>query len=153
MLKPVEKVAQPHDKLIVFDDDPYFGALISATARGFGFTPTYFTSLFDMGPLARIKDYDFAIIDVFMGSIRGDELAEYIDMFFGQVPVILVSSEDMVGKNGLSRWPQSVRAFVHKAEGPYKILDAARTTLQRERLLQRLASGSGTTQLNAADRV
>ena len=128
------------DKHVILDDDPYFGALMAATARSFGFTPSYYASIFDLGPFAKIKDFDFAIIEVYMGCIRGDELAEYIDMFCEDVPVILVSGQDLHEANWESRWPKSVRSFIPKSEGPYKILEAARATLQRERLLRRLAT-------------
>ena len=94
-----------------------------------------------MGPFARIKDYDLAIIDVYMDSIRGDELAEYLDMFVVQVPVILVSGKDFNLEHQATEWPSSVRAFIHKSEGPYQILATARAVLQRDRLLKRLAAG------------
>ena len=131
----------PQDKLVIFDDDPYFGALISATARNFGFAPNYFQSLYAMGNFARIKDYDIAIIDVYMDSIRGDELAEYLDMFVVQVPVVLVSGKDFNLEHQSAEWPSSVRAFIHKSEGPYQILATTRAVLQRDRLLKRLAAG------------
>jgi len=131
---------RPQDRLLILDDDPYFGALLSATARRFGFVPTYYASIFDLGPFARIKDFDLAIIDVYMGCIRGDELAECIDMFCSEVPVILVSGHDLHETNWESRCPESVRSFMPKTAGPLKILEVARSTLQRERLLRRLAA-------------
>ena len=129
------------DKLIVFDDDPYFGALISATSRQYGFATHYFQSLYAMGSFSRIKAYDIAIIDVYMDSIRGDELAAYIDMFCGEIPVILVSGETLEFRSHGSVWPPSVRAFLPKSVGAHQILAAARATLQRNRLLKRLATG------------
>jgi DNA-binding response OmpR family regulator len=127
------------DKLVIFDDDVCFGALLSAKARAMGFDPRYFTSLVDLGSFARIKTFDLAIVDYYLGSIQGDEIAEYVDTFFAQVPVIIVSSEDFRATRS-QKWPASVRQFVPKAEGPTKILEAARNVLQRERMLRRLAS-------------
>ena len=154
MSKVVTKVNQQHqDKLIIFDDDPYFGALIAASARNFGFRPNFFTSLYAMGPFSRLKEYDLAIIDVYMDSIRGDELAAYIDMFLMQVPVILVSAEPLdLGSQDIN-WPPSVRAFVHKSLGPYRILKVARATLERERLLRRLSMNETRIAVNALDQV
>jgi DNA-binding response OmpR family regulator len=129
------------DKLIVFDDDPYFGALISATARQFNFSAHYFQSLYAMGSFARIRNYDIAIIDVFMDSIRGDELATYIDMFCADIPVILVSGERFDHQDKRIVWPPSVRAFIPKSAGAHQILAAAKATLNRDRMLRRLAAG------------
>ncbi len=129
------------DKLIVFDDDPYFGALISATARQLNFSAHYFQSLYAMGSFARIKNYDIAIIDVYMDSIRGDELATYIDMFCDDIPVILVSGERFDHHDRRTVWPPSVRAFIPKAAGAHQILAAAKATLTRDRMLKRLAAG------------
>jgi len=132
--------SRPQDKLVIFDDDPYYGALLAATAPGFDFMPSYFSSIYDLKPFSQLKDFDFAIIDIYMGSIRGDELAEYIDMFCADVPVILISGQDLHIPACESHWPTSVRSFLPKSVGPYKILEAARSTLRRERLLRRLAA-------------
>jgi DNA-binding response OmpR family regulator len=131
----------PADKLIIFDDDPYFGTLISAIARQYNFAAHYFQSLYAMGSFSRIRNYDIAIIDIYMDSIRGDELAAYIDMFCSDIPVILVSGQGLEHRDGRTVWPQSVRAFIPKAAGAHQILAAARATLTRERMLKRLASG------------
>jgi len=130
----------PADKLVIFDDDVCFGALITAKARRSGFEPRFFTSLADIGTFARIKDFDVAIIDFYLGTIRGDEIAEYVDTFFDGIPVIMVSSEDL-RTSRIRQWPASVRRFVPKSDGPGAIIDAARSVLERERLLRRLAAG------------
>jgi DNA-binding response OmpR family regulator len=128
----------PADRLVIFDDDICFGALITAKARSQGFDSRFFTSLVDMGSFARIKDFDIAIIDFYLGTIRGDEIAEYVDTFFDQIPVIIVSSQDM-SESRISRWPASVRMFIPKSEGPGRIIGAAQHILQRERMLKRFA--------------
>ena len=139
------------DKLVIFDDDVCFGALITAKARSQGFEPRFFTSLADIGTFARIKDFDVAIIDFYLGNDRGDAIAEYVDTFFDGIPVIIVSSEDLSG-NRIRQWPASVRRFVQKSEGPGRIIEAARSVLERERLLKRFAASDrgsrGTTSLN-----
>ena len=130
--------APPADKLVIFDDDVCFGALISAKAKACGFESRFFTSLVDMGSFARIKEFDIAIVDFYLGTIRGDEIAEYVDTFFDQVPVIIVSSADM-SESRISQWPASVRMFVPKSAGPGRIIEAARSIIVRERMLKRLA--------------
>lgn len=129
------------DKLLVVDDDPNFGALISAVAKDRGFIPKFFTSLIDMGSFARIKEFDVAVIDYYLGSMRGDEIAEYVDTFFSEVPVIIVSSEDLRESRNV-KWPACVRTFIPKSEGPGRIIDTARQIVKRERLLKHFASAT-----------
>lgn len=129
------------DKLLVIDDDRAFGAIVSAIARGKGFEPHYFTSLVEMGSFARIRDFDLAIIDYYLGSLRGDEIAEYVDTFFRDIPVMIVSSQEFK-EDEISEWPASVRKFVSKMDGAEAIVETARSILKRERLLKRLERGS-----------
>jgi DNA-binding response OmpR family regulator len=133
------------DKLLIVDDDVCFGALISAVAKDRGFIPRFFTSLIDMGSFARIKEFDVAIIDYYLGSLRGDEIAEYVDTFFSEVPVIIVSSEDLRETRSV-KWPASVRTFIPKTEGPARIIETARQIVKRERLLKRFARVPGTSE-------
>ena len=128
------------DRLLIVDDDECFGALVSAVAKDRGLIPKFFTSLIDMGSFARIREFDVAIIDYYLGSLRGDEIAEYVDTFFADLPVIICSAEDF-SANGGRRWPASVRAFHPKAAGAARIVEAAREILERRRFLERLAGG------------
>jgi len=128
------------NKIVVVDDDPVFGALLMAKAKSNGFDAKFYLSLMDMGSFARIKEYDLAIIDFYMDQIRGDEIAEYVDTFFKDVPVIIVSGEDFTDSERAKRWPQTVRAFVPKMDGVDKILSTAKSVLQRERMLRRLST-------------
>ena len=126
------------DKLLIVDDDVCFGALMSAVAKAHGFRPHFFTSLLEMGSFARIRDYDLALVDYYLESLKGDEIAEYVDTFFSQVPVIIVSAEDFRARPK-DHWPASVRRFVPKTDGPERIIEAAKQVLKRERMLTRLA--------------
>ncbi len=131
------------DKVVIFDDDSNFGTLLTTKARAAGFEPSYFTSLVDMGSFARIKNYDLAIVDFYMDTIRGDEIAEYVDTFFKDIPVIIVSGEDFSQSEKMKQWPDTVRAFVPKTDGIDRILTTAKAVLQRERMLKRLAKRPG----------
>lgn len=130
------------DKIVVVDDDPVFGALMMAKAKSSGFDAKFYLSLVDMGSFARIKEYDLAIIDFYMDQIRGDEIAVYVDTFFKDVPVIIVSAEDFTESERAKKWPQTVRAFVPKMDGVDKILTTAKAILQRERMLRRLSTAT-----------
>lgn len=124
------------DKLLIVDDDVCFGALMSAVAKSRGFAPHFFTSLIDMGSFARIREFDVAIIDYYLGTLRGDEIAEYVDTFFSDVPVIIVSSENLAETRSV-KWPASVRKFIPKSDGPGRIVEAAATIVKRDRMLKR----------------
>jgi DNA-binding NtrC family response regulator len=128
-----------HDRLLIIDDDICFGALMSAIAPKYHLEPRFFPSLVDMGSFARIKDFDIAIIDYFLGHLRGDEIAEYVDTFFANIPVIIVSAEETLSHRE-KKWPESVRMFLPKATGPDGIAAAARKVLTRDRFLRRLES-------------
>lgn len=128
------------DKLVVVDDDPVFGALLMSKAKSAGFDARFFLSLVDMGSFARIKDYDLAVIDFYMDQIRGDEIAAYVDTFFKDIPVIIVSAEDFSSPERRKKWPPTVRAFVQKTDGVDKILATAKAVLHRERMLRRLST-------------
>lgn len=135
------------DQLLIIDDDICFGALMSALAPKYGFEPRFFPSLVDMGSFARIKDFDIAIIDYYLGHLRGDEIAEYVDTFFENMPVIIVSAEASLGVREKT-WPESVRSFVPKTAGIDYIADIARRVLNRERMLKKLMNTPHDTYLN-----
>lgn len=130
--------ANAQDRLLIIDDDVCFGAVMSAVASRQGFAVRFFPSLVDMGSFARIKQFDIAIIDYFLGHLRGDEIAEYVDTFFDDVPIVIVSGDTAI--QCVERtWPASVRAFVSKGEGPLAIAQVARQVLSRDRWLKHLS--------------
>ena len=135
------------DKLLVIDDDATFCKIIAAAGKSRGFDSRCYGSLVDMGSFARIKEFDIAIIDYYLGSMHGDEIAEYVDTFFRNVPVLIVSARNF-DKDQVAKWPDSVRRFVSKSSGADNIIASAREVLDRSRLLQRL-SNRGTTQVSA----
>jgi DNA-binding response OmpR family regulator len=90
-----------------------------------------------LGSFARIREYDVAVIDYFLGSMQGDEIAEYVDTFFSEIPVIIVSSRPF-NDDEVASWPSSVRRFIAKSHGPGAIVEAARALVNREQLLKRL---------------
>jgi hypothetical protein len=57
-----------------------------------------------------------------LGPITGLELARYFEHQTPGMTVVMISERRQIEA---TRWPNSVRDFVHKALGPYAILDAA----------------------------
>jgi DNA-binding NtrC family response regulator len=123
-------------KMLIIDDDSTYGVLLSAIARKKGFEPHYYPSLLNLGSFACIRDYDIAVIDYFMDSVRGDEIAHYAQMFTMNVPVIIISGLNF-GEEERKTWPACVKDFVAKEFGGERIIDAAAEVLKRQEFLKR----------------
>lgn len=117
-------------RLVLIDDDPTFCSLMQhfAVSRGLGLDT--FTSLQDMGSIGRLKDYSVAIVDFDLGCMNGIEIAEYLPVFFGKMPMLLVSGMTRRERPGRD-WPASIKMFMHKDQGPDAILDAALSLIPR----------------------
>src|SRR5690606_12932211 len=109
-------------RLVLIDDDPAFCSIMASFAASRGIELHYFNTLQEMGSLGRLADYAAAIVDYDLGSMNGIEIAEYLPVFFNDMPMLLISGRSR--SNSEKRpWPSSVRRFVHKDEGPDAILD------------------------------
>lgn len=129
------------DRLLIMDDDPVFGKLACTEAVMHGFEPQWFASLIEMGTFAKIGNFDVVIFDYYLESMLGDEIAEYVDTFFAQVPVLMISG-CTIDPGRRSRWPHAVHGFMSKDSGIPAIIEEARRILQRQRIL-RAWSGVG----------
>ena len=118
-------------KMVLIDDDPMFRRLMSTYANSMGINLKCFSSLLDMHSFAHLKNYDLALIDFHLDSLSGTEIAEYVDIFFGDLPVIIVSGDPEIGeKLKVNKGPACIREFVSKHVGPRAILEAASKSLQ-----------------------
>ena len=123
------------DRLLIMDDDPIFGRMACAEAELHGFEAQWFASLIEMGTFAKIGNFDVVIFDYYLESMLGDEIAEYVDTFFAQVPVLMISGSK-VDPLRQSRWPNAVRGFMTKDTGIAAIIEEARRILNRQRILR-----------------
>lgn len=106
--------------LLVVDDDPVFGTLLEVLGRRTGLEVTSLCSLEQLGH-PHNWDYDVAIIDYDLEVATGVELAAYFNNHGARIPIVMVS-----GKNRSSDlWPESIRKFIHKNQGPRLILKSA----------------------------
>lgn len=103
-------------KLVLIDDDPLFGNIMVRCARAHGADIDYFSSLMEMGSIGRLSEYDAAIVDYDLGNMTGIEIAEYMQVFFGDTPMVLVSSLDR-RRDVPVTWPRNVRKFLLKQAG------------------------------------
>ena len=77
------------------------------------------------------RDYDVVILDYYLESFKGPEIAEYVDVFFSHLPVVVISSSDISEKERQA-WPTCIRRFMNKTNGPHAILDGALELLAQE---------------------
>jgi DNA-binding response OmpR family regulator len=111
----------PKKGILVIDDDPTFRDLIRTVGQALKLPVTTVASLEEMPSFAALKDYDIAIIDFNLESFCGIEIAEYVDVFFKSLPVLIISSENL-DPAAANRWPSCIKKFVHKSFGPFAIL-------------------------------
>lgn len=110
--------------VLLIDDDPQFCALFLALAQSLGVPARAYASLSDMTSFAELRNYDVAILDYYLQAFKGPEIAEYIDVFFSELPVVVISGGDL-GEIDREVWPDCIQQFVTKAAGPYEIMRAA----------------------------
>jgi DNA-binding response OmpR family regulator len=111
-------------KILVIDDDPAFGKIMKALAEARGIQCDWAPSLESLGRVGSFAGYDLAILDYFLEKLTGAEIAEYVDAFFANIPVVIVSSRPDIHAQR-RQWPKCVRMCVDKATGARSILDLA----------------------------
>jgi len=113
-------------KIVLIDDDRFFGYTMLEYARDQGLDLEYYESLSDLGFLGGLGRFRAAIVDFHLQSMTGIEIAEYLDRLFGDIPMVLISSD---GDADLAPKPGCVQRFVHKSEGVERISAAVREVL------------------------
>lgn len=117
-------------RFVLIDDDELFCDIMANYAKLRDIPLDYYLSLSEMGSIGRLSQYHVAIVDFDLGQMNGIEIAEYLPVFFGGMPLVLISATE---KEHLAsdKWPESIKAFVHKGSGPSAILDKALEVAQR----------------------
>ena len=111
---------------VLIDDDESFCHTLTYAARRRGLDLVFYNSLMEMGSIGAFTKYRVAIVDFQLEQMNGVEVAEYFPIFFHDMPVVLISSNDRSeGANPEHKWPKSIKQFVNKANGPDAIIDAA----------------------------
>lgn len=117
--------------VLLVDDDPMYRKIFSLVAHERSIPTDEFESLGAMGTFARLGDYGVAVLDYDLGSMNGLEIADYVDIFFGNMPVVLISGTDRPELR-TRPLPACIRRIVTKDAGVGAVLDAV-TTLASER--------------------
>ena len=121
--------------IVLIDDSHSFCRLMEYTAEEVGIHLKSYQSLANMYSISRLQQFDLALIDYNLESWCGLEIADYIDVFFKELPVILVSGDDIEPQKS---WPQSIKAVLHKKIGPYQLISESLEILQKVRFYRSL---------------
>ncbi len=119
---------KPRQSIVLIDDCPIFRHVMESTAADMNVDITCFSSLAEMYSLAHFSNYDLALIDYHLDSWCGLEIAKYIDIFFKNLPVVLVSGDSLEKQ---ATWPSSIRDVLDKKVGPRAIIESALSTLDK----------------------
>ena len=113
-------------KIVLIDDDRFFGYSMLEYARDEGLDLEYYESLSDLGFLGGLGRFSAAIVDFHLDQMTGLEIAEYLDRLFGDIPMVLISSD---GDAASKERPSCVHRFVNKSDGLERIIAAVRDVL------------------------
>ena len=114
-------------RVLLVDDDPLFSEVLSALGRGKGIQLTICRSLNELAILSVSVNFDVAIVDQYLDGLYEALTGTEIARLFRQTPVVLVSqsSEAKIRSLNQSDWPNAIKAFVKKTDGPDAILAVA----------------------------
>ena len=101
-------------RVLLLDGDEKFGERLAARLPKHHFDFHQCESLFALGSVGRLGDYDLILADPATGPVNGLEIAEYAETLFPGLPVLLVGCKDLSTK--IWMWPTSVVGFVRKGE-------------------------------------
>ena len=107
--------------LLLIDDDECFRTLFQSIADSKKVPAATYSSLADMHSVGALGEYDAVVLDYFLESFRGTEIAEYIDVFFPNLPVLVISSNEIETSKQL-HWPACIHRFVSKRSGGHAIV-------------------------------
>ena len=110
-------------RLLLVDDDPIFGKIMTRLAEQSRVNLTCCRSLDELGQKVW-WNFHAGIIDYDLGTANGIELIQTMEKTLGTLPVILVSQGNAISVP-ISQWPTSIKAFIHKTLGHVAILEAA----------------------------
>lgn len=107
--------------VLLIDDDPAFRSLLAASAKSTIVNITALSSLKHLSTPKKIKEYDAVILDYYLESLNGLQVAQYLETFFPDTPVILISGHVIF--NETDDWPDCIKMFCPKHMGVENILD------------------------------
>lgn len=119
---PSQVVMQPSvmPRILLVDDDPVYGKIMSRVAACFKAELTFVRSLTELSE-SDLSSFDVAILDYDLGAVTGVELTNYLDHHC-PLPIVMVSATE---RHPDRRWSDSIHEFLLKDAGPFAAIDAA----------------------------
>lgn len=113
-------------RALLIDDDVEFGEMMKSYAEYSSVDLEHHESLIELGSVGGLKGYDLIICDFFLEAFNGSEVAELVEVFFYNTPVVIVSGKaEFTDKK--REWPSCVKGVVVKQYRPDMILEKALT--------------------------
>jgi CheY-like chemotaxis protein len=126
--------------LVVIDDDKSFCMMIKNFAeKKLNIPCDVYNSLEELVYFARLQEYDLMILDYHLTVLNGEEIAAYVEAFFDDLPVVLISADDNKLENIAHRTRPCIKSLIPKSRGVKQILDTALNIYKRESQLKQLA--------------
>jgi CheY-like chemotaxis protein len=111
-------------RILLVDDDPIFGRVMTAVATALGFDVRYVDEADGVLRGHHALGCDVLIVDYDLGELSGVELAERLCNDLDGAPVILVSSTARSPDRD-GAWPPCIAGFALKSDGVAPILALA----------------------------
>jgi CheY-like chemotaxis protein len=125
MLDTTYTTPEPPRRILLVDDDPAFGAVLRQAARKRGIDLVHCVSIAALTRIRNIESFDVALVDYHLGRLKGSTVSDFLNLFFGAVPVAIVSAtSDWWFATNLD-FATCVKTFIHKERSADDILDFA----------------------------
>lgn len=86
---------ESHRVLLLGQDQSLYQQLLDVTTRSSSaINLVHADSLLALGSFAGLKEFDLIVVDYDLKSIRGIEVAQYVQAFFAEIPVIVLRTAD-----------------------------------------------------------
>jgi DNA-binding NtrC family response regulator len=108
-------------RILLIDDDPIFGRIMTVRAELDGIDLTYIPSVRDVYHLSK-WEFDIAIVDYDLGIVNGIQLGNYFEDFVHPISILLTSAQIGVETK---KWPVSIKGYIDKKAGAQLILKTA----------------------------
>lgn len=113
-------------QILLIDDDRVYGKILQSTAKKYHIQLDICQSFSDLAHLPSMDSYFGILIDYQLENMKGSTIAKFVDWFYQEVPVIMISSSSEWWLNtDIDRIPPCVKEFIHKDFQPKKILEEA----------------------------
>jgi DNA-binding NtrC family response regulator len=114
-------------KVLLLDEDQRFATALRRAAMTHGLDLHWYRSLFELGPIGKLGNFDALVAELLIGPVNGLEIAKYAKAFFPGMPVLLVGDQKL--QLSPSSWPQSIIGFAPKSRPADEIVALLRTHL------------------------